>query len=146
MKYFTSTLWEEMQHSESRDRAEKEWDENVELYKTYFTDIKRSLPKSFLKIFDKECGFHDFSIKEINTTSCTRKTVSDIVNVTIIVSNGKNQYDIMLKNVEILNINIINKLHCICGRISWGYSEFELLENQKIELRIICDVHNEICF
>lgn len=146
MKYFTSELWAGMQDSCIQDETERRWDKNAELYASYFSSIRERLPKGFLKIFDRECGFHDFTIEKINLSFVTRKTMPNAVCVTILITNGENRYQIIIKNVDISNINIIDKSYCIRGRLSWGYTEFELLENKKIELRILCDIYNELTF
>jgi len=146
MKYYTSNLWSDMQASATKDIAFKQWTENDKIYAKYFNEIKDCFPKSFLKIFLKEHGFHDFFIDGITIKSIKRKTISDIINIIISISNRSSNYDIELKNIENTNINIINLTNCIFGKMSWGYSEFEILENNKFKLSVLCDIVNEFEF
>ena len=61
MKYFTSDLWSKINSTEEHEReiADKQWQENGELYAEYFAGIKEKLPVNFLKIYNKCYGFHD---------------------------------------------------------------------------------------
>ena len=133
-----------MQKELTKNMAEKQWLINSELYKSYFNTIRDKLPPKFIKIYDEENGFHDCIIKEITIKSIERKTKRDTINFLIVLSNGTVNYFIEFKNAEIIKMNVSSNIYCICGRISWGYSEFEILDNKKIKLSILCDVINEI--
>ena len=146
MKYFTSDLWLKIQNSTTRKDAEMRWDKNDKIYEKEFKNIRKQLPTMFLNIFDKECGFHDFVVEEINIKKIEKKTVVSSIDICIKIKNGNKCYDIILKSVETYRINIVDRSYCICGNLSWGYSEFEILKDGNIKLSLLCDVVNEFEF
>lgn len=41
-------------------------------------------------------------------------------------------------------MNLKDREDWLCGRLEWGYSEFEFLDDGKFKLNILCDVSSEI--
>ena len=139
MKYFKSELWRKMQIAECQECLDK-WNENSRLYEAYFDKISKHLPRKFIKIYNQEKRFHDYTIDAICVDSSKK------VQITIALNNGDKIYCVKLKNVEKYNINVVSREYCICGNMSWGYAEFEWLGKNRLRLSVLCDVVNELEF
>lgn len=65
MKYFKAELWRGYNSDikEEFDEAKMQWKKNNKEYALIFEKVKERLPKSFLKIYMGEHGFHDFHLK-----------------------------------------------------------------------------------
>ena len=146
MKYFNSDLWMNIQNDKTRDEAEKQWNLNDKAYQKHYLQIREKLPKHFIKIYEKEYGFHDFIISEIRITPKIYKTKRNQVNIFITLNNAENQYVVEFKNVVSAKFNYADNIYCIGGNIAWGYTEFEILDNKQIKMSVLCDIKNEFEF
>lgn len=144
MKYFKSDLWLEIQDTIKGDDAEKQWRKNSELYNKYFNTIRHKLPKKFMKVYEGEKGFHDFVIEEISIKPSPKKSCGIINTLNIKLKKESRLYSLEFNKVEKTKMDFSDNSYCICGKISWGYSELELLENGNIKLSVLCDIVNEI--
>lgn len=141
MKYYTKELWKRVQKCDIN--AEKLWNKNADEYHQYYLKIKSSLPRKFIRIFEKEHGFHDYEVFEINLDDFLKGSHKQ--NVILKIENGINRYQIKLTDVTSCILNIIDKSNCINDKLCWGYTEIELL-GDKIKLNMLCDVENELEF
>ena len=67
MKYFTKELWNSINADDIsvRNDALKEWEKRTEEYLCAFNKVKAKFPKSFLKVYDQNEGFHDYKLESI---------------------------------------------------------------------------------
>lgn len=67
MKYYLGEYWAMMNSGDSKTREEgmNKWDETAKKYGPYFQSIKDKLPQNFVKEFDKNGWFHDFTFDSI---------------------------------------------------------------------------------
>ena len=85
-----------------RDKGDIGWIENTERYMSYFDTIKENLPKGFLRIFDKNDWFHDFSIENIEIMNTGK--YSSIIK--FITNRGNILYELTFKGVKSFFVNI----------------------------------------
>ena len=64
MIYFKKELWQKMQEL-NNESVNDIWCNNINEYNSKFLNIKKKLPSKFIKIFEKENGFHDYIISDI---------------------------------------------------------------------------------
>ena len=143
MKYYKSELWKEMQSNSNNEKNKKLWETKSKEYNEYFKVIKKQLPKYFINIYEKEHCFHDFYITGFRVEEVLQKTSSNFHVVYIEITDGNNSYMLKLNHVEKIKMNLADKCYFIMGRMSWGYSEFEILSDRMVKLSVLCDILNE---
>ena len=137
MKYYLNEYWEMVDLSDpiAIEEARTKWIKTAEKYKPYFDTIKDKLPKGFMKEFSKNSWFHDFNIDNINITSTYNGTTSIILNI----SHKECAYKLTFLGVERSFINIPNTKGFMYGKLTWGYPEFELNDDNTWIIRVLCD-------
>ena len=142
MKYYMSKYWEMMNSDDPdmRDKGDIGWIENTERYMSYFDTIKENLPKGFLRIFDKNDWFHDFSIENIEIMNTGK--YSSIIK--FIINRGNILYELTFKGVKSFFVNIPTTQNWMCGILTWGYTEFEMNDEKSWIIRILCDFDCEL--
>jgi hypothetical protein len=145
MKYFTSDLWIKINSNNKNERnlAEEQWDKNDSIYTAYFSEIKNKLPVNFLNTYFDCQGFHDYIIKDIYISN-QEKQKDSLISLTINVGNPKKSFSIIYQGVEKYNIFVPGTCNWMNSRMSWGYTEFELLSNGLFKQNILCDMDSEI--
>lgn len=118
-----------------RDEGDVAWVEMAKQYWSYFETIKNKLPKGFLKIFDKNDWFHDSTIDNINIMNTGK--YSSIVEIQICYSDVS--YKLTFKGVKKFSVNISSTKNWLGGKMTWGYTEFELNDDASWTMRILCD-------
>jgi hypothetical protein len=141
MKYYIGEYWAMMNSNDPkiREEGETKWNKTVKEYGPYFETIKGKLPKTFIKLFNKNSWFHDFVFNSINLTN-TGKYVST---VEFQISHD-DAYKITFTGVKGIMINIPTTRNWLCGILTWGYTEFELNNDSSWVIRILCDFDCEI--
>ncbi len=68
MKHYNRELWYQINDRDESIRlnAEREWKENDQLYSRKFEEVKKLLPRRFVKEYLKRCGMHDYGILGLN--------------------------------------------------------------------------------
>jgi len=142
LKYYIGEYWEMMNSddSDTRDKGDVAWVEMAEKYSTYFETIKNKLPKSFLNTFEKSDWFHDFEIPNVNLINTGK--YSPIVEFQI--KNSNVVYKLVFTGVKKFVVNIPTIQNWLCGVLTWGYTEFELNDDNLWVIRILCDFDCEI--
>ena len=142
MKYYLSEYWIMMNSNNPaiREEGKIKWIETAKKYGPYFETIRDKLPKGFVKEFDKNSWFHDFSIENITITSSRNNTAV----IELIISHGEIVYNIVFSGIKGLEINIPSTLGLMGGMLTWGYSEFELNDNNTWTIRVLCDLECEV--
>ena len=141
MKYFKKELWKY-----NNEENEIIWSNNAEKYAKYFESIKKYLPKRFLKVYLNEEGFHDYVINSINIDTSVKDRKNNLSRMRVELKSGQRDFTVELSGVSAFKIDISDKSYCICGKLSWGYAEFERIDAKKMKLSIICDIENELEF
>ena len=142
MKYFLGKYWEMMNSDDPdiQNKGGKAWIEMAESYSAYFETIKSKLPKGFLKVFEKNNWFHDCEITSVNLIN-TKKS-SSIVEFRIKIKNAA--FKLKLTGVKKFKVDIPTTQNWMCGMLTWGYTEFELNDDNSWSIHILCDFDNEI--
>ena len=132
-----------MQSSVEKERIEgrRKFIKSAKKYGIYFDKIKDRLPKDFKEKFDNHKWFHDFKIVSIQIVNETEET-----DVIILIHQEDIILNIKLSSVCKISIDIPNKNYWLPGRMTWGYTEFELLDNDIWSIRILCDINCELEF
>jgi hypothetical protein len=123
-----------------QDKGDAVWVEMAKKYSAYFDTIKNKLPKGFMKIFDKNDWFHDFELNNINLLNTGK--YSSVVEFQI--SHNDVVYKITFTGVKGFSVNIPTTQNWLCGMLTWGYTEFELNDDNSWIVRILCDFDCEI--
>lgn len=141
MQYFTKELWMRInsQNEDVRLKAEKDWESRSIEYQQQFELAKQHLPSKFIKDFMSRNGLHDYSIVEIVLTKQPRTSACELK-----LSIEEETVIIKLAEIHSLQIDIESLNYCINGKLSWGYSEFEITPCNTIKLSVLCDINNEI--
>lgn len=142
MKYYIGEYWA-MMNSGDLEKVEEgkiKFVETAKKYGPYFESIKNKLPKKFTKEFDKNSWFHDFTFESINVFNITKGTST----IEFIITHDPISYKITLSGVTDLMINIPSTKRWLCGKLTWGYSEFELNDDGTWIISILCDIDCEV--
>ena len=104
MKYFTASLWMEINHTdeEHRFKARKLWEENAQKYHQYFKSIRCHIPKYLLKEMDICYGFHDYDICAISIQPSTNKKICVLE-----IENQEKRFFIKMIGLKNANIQTI---------------------------------------
>jgi len=142
MKYYIGEYWymTNSNDAETREFGEKKWNETAKKYGSYFESIKDRLPKKFYKEFDKNKWFHDFHFVNLNITNIG-KCKTDVV---FTINMDEISYNITFLGTKELIVNIPQTQNWLMGKLTWGYTEFELNDDKSWTIRILCDLDNEI--
>ena len=64
MRYFTKELWSRINDHDKniRKNAEKEWNANSSAYQQQFAELRKHLPRGFIKGYLSRNGLHDYII------------------------------------------------------------------------------------
>jgi hypothetical protein len=145
MKYYTSDLWIKNNscNRNERELAEEQWDKNDSIYAAYFSEIKNKLPENFLNTYFNCKGFHDYIIKSIYINN-DEKQYKSLISLTINIGNLKNSFSIIYQGVEKYNIFVPGTCNWMNSNMSWGYTEFELLNDGLFKQNTLCDMDSEI--
>ena len=142
MKYYISEYWSMMNSSDESVRKEghEKWDKSVAEYTEHYKEIRKKLPKGFIKIYDKY-NFHDFEIIDINVhNDLSRKLNASLLIYDYYKDYGSNNYfEIIYYDVKQCNYRVVNASQ----KLGWGYDEFEIKEGLWIH-RILCNSGTEL--
>ena len=146
MKYYKSEFWKDINsaNSDIRKKAESDWNEAMKQYGSYFDTIKDKLPKKFIKEYYKHGGFHDYVFTDISISKIEKYFSA----VDISINNDEKFWHIKLSGVSSILLDIPTSRNWLCGNLTWGYTEFELIESGIWVIRILCDIDCKIkvCF
>ena len=144
MKYYIGKYWAMANSADAatREKGSKKWLSSTKKYGPYFEIIKDKLPKKFIQEFNKNHWFHDFVFDDISIINAGWQKQ----NIQLSISNDDNAYKILLAKVIGFAINVPTTKYRSSGNMSWGYSEFELLDDNTWVLRILCDIFCEMEF
>lgn len=143
MRYFTKELLLKINDCDKnvRIKAEEEWHTNSMAYQKQFEKTKETLSRRFVKDYLQRKGLHDYLIKDIVITKRHRTYLCEIS-----LSNSIEDVLLTIVGLKAVHIDIASFLHCIQGKITWGYSEFEITPENNITLAVLCDEQNEMRF
>ena len=144
MQYFKKELLSKINSDDRKQRedAEKEWEENCKLYSQKFNEIKKRLPRRFMKAFLSRNGLHDYTFLKI----CVEGKKKGRYSCKLQLTNSSEIVSIAMINLVSAQIDITTFSSCILGKLSWGYCEFDLTPAKNIQLSLICDIENEMRF
>lgn len=125
---------------DTRDKGDVAWVKMAKKYSAYFEKIKNNLPKSFLKVFENNDWFHDFEIVNINLMNTGKYSPE----VEFQIKKNNMVYKLKFTGVKKYVVNIPTTQNWLCGILTWGYTEFELNEDNSWVIRILCDFDCEI--
>ncbi len=138
MKYFLPELLDKINDFdvslEMREKAYKMLDNNDKEYYDYFQTIKKFFTKTFLNIYYKEHGFHDYSIENIKFEKETKNYKSKFY-VIIHLKKREKTYFLVYKNVKSFEINFNLSEYIDFG--DYMYDEF-YKENSLWTHNILC--------
>lgn len=143
MKYYVGEYWAMMNSDDPniREEGEIKWVETAKKYGPYFEFIKDKLPKKFLKEFNKNEWFHDFRFESINIVNTGKRTST----VEFVITHDQIAYRITLLGVTGFMFNVPNAMQCWSfGKLTWGYTEFELNDDGTWSISILCDIDCEV--
>ena len=145
MKYFTYELWRNAGNpdEEIRKQADLEWEKNDEAYSKVFDEISKKLPKSFVKIYLENKGFHDYYLEKVEIADTggfrARHRPKYSVEVNLSIKYFDDQWRITYKNVK--NISIVQPKEGMfdkwAGFDDWGYDEFSMIDNKTFTHEIL---------
>ena len=143
MKYFTKELWNSINADDIsvRNDALKEWEKRTEEYLCAFNKVKAKFPKTFLKVYDQNEGFHDYKLESITFKLKRKKYI-----VKLHLRHGKKNIILVLSDVKRLStdFSLLSVQNCICGEIAWGYAELDYSSNGLFIISILFDCENEM--
>lgn len=125
-------------NKEEREEGEKSFTENDKKYGLYFDSIKKKLPSKFIKQFYEKEWFHDYKITNLQISNEKKVTAR------IDIEKSEDKFSIVLSDVQTLLFDIPNKTNWMLGKLTWGYTEFELKDNKYWIVRILCDFNCEL--
>ena len=142
MKYYISEYWAMVNSTDAnlREEGKTKWDESAKKYGPYFESIKNMLPKNFIEEFNKNNWFHDFQFNSMHVFNLGEQ----ITNVELYISHNSISYKIILSGVKGVSFNIPTTQSWLFGKLTWGYTEFELNDDKIWIIRILCDIECEI--
>lgn len=143
MKYFTKELWMGVNSCDEniRKKAEQDWIKHSTAYHLQFDTVSKNLPGKFVKGFVSRNGLHDYTILEIALVN-----KSQVPSCQLKLSNGNETISMKMKGIKAFQTGIDSFDNCIQGKLTWGYSEFEMISSKTMRLSILCDVTNEMMF
>ena len=141
MEFYSKTLWKEMNSLNylTRRNAERQWRKADKDYLKRFEMIKHLIPEEFLLEYSTFNGFHDFLIVSIDVL-----TSKHLVNV-LLFWEGQ-FFTIEMRQVTKVQLDFLSFKNCICGKPSWGYSEFATTSDGNLRLSVLSDIENECVF
>lgn len=142
MKYYKKEFWSLMHSSNEREReeAKSQFRNNSKKYGPYFEMIKDRLPIEFLSVFNENKWFHDFNILSIQIYNNSSKSMIDIE-----IGHNDKHYKLLLDEVTKISIDVPNKNYWMPAGMTWGYTEFELFDDEW-KINVLCDINCELEF
>lgn len=143
MNYFKKELWYQMHDSDKSIRlnAEREWNENDQLYSKKFEEVVKQLPRRFVKEYLKRYEMHDYCILGLHIVKKGRTYACEMQ-----LTDGTETVLITMLGLEAVRVDVASFQYCILGRLEWAYSEFDITPENNIRLSILCDFKNEMQF
>lgn len=143
MQYYTAELWWKINDEDenTRKQAEEEWDRNSLLYQRQFEEAKKRLPRKFIKDFLARGELHDYVILGIAVAK-KGKNYSCHLQLT----NHAETVILEIDKLKALQIDMETFKYCMMGMISWGYTEFEIISENAMQMAVLCDMQNEMRF
>lgn len=143
MRYFTKELWSKINDYDEniRTQAQKEWDINSLAYQQQFMTARKHLTCGFVKSYLSRNGLHDYTILGMLITKREQMYCCDLQ-----LSNGKETVLIAMVGIKAMLVDIDSFRCCVQGRLTWGYSEFEVTSSNNVKLAVLCDEQNEMQF
>ena len=137
MKYYIGKYWVMSNSTDPqvREEGKKKWIETAKKYGDYYMSIKNKLPKGFLKAYESNYWFHDFHFNHINILDIDRYSSS----VEFSISHEDTTYILTFCKVKKMLFDIQTANTWLMGKLTWGYSEFELNSDGTWIIRILCD-------
>lgn len=145
MKYFKPELWDGYNSDikEEFEEAKMQWEKNNKEYAQIFQHVKQRLPKTFLKIYMKEKGFHDYHLKDFQIIH-GREGFKNPIAVIIEIENGENTWHIIYKGVTKIAVNYkdeqvneSSKRRFQYGFDDYGYDEFLEVNDKTLSHEIL---------
>lgn len=143
MRFFTKELWQEINSTDVllRTAAEHKWNENSAQYLNEFERVKSKLPRRFVTEYLSRNALHDYSILGLFLTRRNRKYACEIQ-----LTDNAETVLITMDDLHAFNFDVESFQQCVLGKLSWGYSEFEITRDGNIKLSILFDMLNEASF
>lgn len=143
MRYFTKELWSKINDYDEniRTQAEKEWNRNVLAYQQHFGEIRTHLSRGFVKSYLSRNGLHDYTILGMLITKREQSYCCELQ-----LSNCEETVLIAMVGIKALLVGIDSFRCCVQGKLTWGYSEFEITPENNVKLSVLCDEQNELQF
>lgn len=138
MRYFTDELWEGInsQLRVQRDMAEKQWEENVNIYAEIFEKLKSRLSKKFLNIYTKENEFHDYTLKNIEVIHGPYG-YKDPVKVIITIYNEDYEWEIIYINIYKISLEYNRINYNTRRQFKYGFDDYKYDEFLEINEKIL---------
>ncbi|AJA46847.1 hypothetical protein CPAST_c07470 [Clostridium pasteurianum DSM 525 = ATCC 6013] len=145
MKYFTDELWcgINSESEKERESASDKWEINLEEYCNIFENVKKLLPKKFLKIYMDQEGFHDYNLKNFEIIH-GENGYKDPVSVSIVISNKEHTWNIIYNKIKKIAINYEQefdiyerKRRKYRGFDDYGYDEFFQIDEKTLSHEIL---------
>lgn len=145
MRYFTNELWNRVnsESEEERQKADLQWEKNDNEYYEIFKDVKKLLPKKFLKLYEQEYGFHDYELKNFEVIHGNKGHI-DPVAVSMVITNGEKIWNIVYKRIKKISINyeqqpdvLKRKKRIYEGFDDYGYDEFFQVDEKTLSHEIL---------
>ena len=143
MRYFTKELLSKINDNDEniRAQAEKEWATNSLTHQQQFMEARKYLPRGFVKSYLSRNGLHDYTVLGMLITKREQTYCCDLQ-----LSNGKETVLIEMVGIKALLVDIDSFHCCVQGKLTWGYSEFEITPGNNVKLSVLCDEQNEMQF
>lgn len=120
--------------------SDSDWEKWDKAYSEYWGDISKYLPKTFLKQYESNNGFHDFQLKELHIYQNNENSIK----ITLLISMCNEEWLITYSGVQNYTFNIPHDKKWCFGRMEWLTDEFHLLKDETWVHRIMCDGNCEI--
>ena len=143
MKYFTKELWKRINSDNVLvcNNAMKEWEERTNEYVCAFNLIKEKFPRTFLKVYDQNEGFHDFELKSITFQAKRKKH-----NCELHLTRHNDHAILFLSDLSVFSVDFpaLSLENCVGGKITWGYAELDYSSDHMFCISILFDYENEM--
>jgi len=136
MKYFKAEYLDMINSDDPRTREEgdSKWSNSCDEYSKYFDSIKEKLPKEFLHEYFENKGFHDCTISDIHIKS----EEGNVCTIVISLHNHEFEFSIRYSSITGYCFHVPTNHHRY-SKMSWGYDEFEIHDNDEVTHRVLCD-------
>ena len=136
MRYFTKSLWSQMNHDDIiiRTQAETAWQANCMEYQLEFEKAMKCMPVEFVEEFLSRRGMHDYFFTEIATVVSPKTAQCNLL-----LTDGKECVTITITGLQSSHVILDSGTVSMQRGLRWGYSEFSLTSDDVLNLCILCD-------